>query len=67
MCDQSFKYNGDLNKHLRTHFDDGKIYKCSECELRFKYLTELEKHSYEHCKEEGKAVAVGSDRNESGI
>lgn len=55
-------YSYDLGKHLRTHYEDGKIHACSECDLRFKYLVELKKHSYEHYKE--KKAVNGSQPDE---
>lgn len=47
FCDNSYKYNTDLAKHLRTHFD-GKIYECTTCHQRFKYALELQRHSVDH-------------------
>lgn len=54
-CDQSYTYQSDMLKHLRTHFEDGKIYECTKCQTRFKYKLDLNKHSQEHYEEE-KAV-----------
>lgn len=51
FCGQSYKYKGDLNKHLRSHLGE-KIYKCDECDKRFKFPNELRKHSFEHYKEQ---------------
>lgn len=51
FCEQSYKYSGDLNKHLKTHLGD-KIHECPKCPMRFQYPMELQKHSFEHYKEE---------------
>lgn len=51
FCDQSYKYRGDLNRHLRSHLG-GKIYKCDQCDERFKFKFDLQKHSYQHYKEQ---------------
>lgn len=51
FCGTSYKYSGDLNKHLKIHLGD-KIYECPKCDLKFQYQLELRKHSFEHYKEE---------------
>lgn len=51
-CDVSYKYKGDLNKHLRLHIEDGKIHQCTICDSRFYYVEELEQHSIDHYKED---------------
>lgn len=51
---RSFKYKGDLIKHLRSHTEDGKIYACEKCPERFLYRNELQQHEYVHYKEEKK-------------
>lgn len=51
FCSQSYKYNGDLNKHLKTHLGD-KIHECDKCPERFQYPMDLQKHRFEHYKEE---------------
>lgn len=53
-CPQTYKYNGDLSKHLRTHLGD-EIHECKKCLKRFKYPIELRKHEFEHYKEEKEA------------
>lgn len=56
-------YNGDLNKHLRTHFEDGKIHECAKCQMRFKYLLDLKEHLNEHYKEERAKPTEKTDNN----
>lgn len=47
-CEQSYLYRGDLNKHRRTHYEDGKMYGCSICQMRFKYFLDMNQHLNEH-------------------
>lgn len=51
FCDNSYKYKGDLDKHLRTHLGS-KIYECKTCHMQFQYALELQRHSFVHYKEE---------------
>lgn len=50
FCGTTYKYSGDLNKHLKTHL--GNIHECKKCLKRFQYPRELQKHEFEHYKEE---------------
>lgn len=47
ICQQAYKYKGDLSKHMRLHLGDD-MYKCPSCPKRFRIPYELERHKYEH-------------------
>lgn len=53
FCDNSYKHNGDLNKHQRIHLGE-KMYECKEagCSEHFRLNVELQKHSFEHYKDQ---------------
>lgn len=52
FCDVSYKYKGDLNKHLRLHLDGGKIHQCTMCPSSFYYPQELDDHIFDHYKKD---------------
>lgn len=47
FCEQSYKYKGDLSRHLRQHLGDNK-YACTSCPKRFRLKYDLERHAFEH-------------------
>lgn len=59
FCGSSYKYSGDLNKHLKIHLGD-KIYECKEegCSERFRLPIELTKHSFKHYEEQQTGIKI---------
>ena len=58
-----------MNKHLRSHMEDGKIHQCTSCDLRFYYPEELEQHTIDHYKEDKakRAEAEAADKSKATV
>lgn len=61
-CDKTYKYIGDLNKHLREHLGEN-IYKCKECPAEFKRPLDLRKHSFDHYKNSNAAASETNEKS----
>lgn len=51
MCHNSYRYKGDLIKHMKTHLGDD-IYRCDVCGQGFQYHADLKLHTFEHYKKD---------------
>lgn len=62
LCDQSYKYKGDLNKHKRAVHSAGYLYGCPHCGKRFPQSYELDHHLFEHATLEGAQQPMPAER-----
>lgn len=54
-CDRAFSQSNDLNKHLRTHYQQEETYFCNylNCKQSFRLKTELRYHEGLHYQRRG--------------